>query len=109
MKISGEIIRGRGKGRRLGFPTINIILDKKIEGGVYAGIARTGGKKYKTGIFINPDKQLLEAHLIGFCGDLYGREIEIEIGEKVRDVMKFDGDEKLKKQIKRDVDAIRNL
>ncbi len=106
MKISGKVIRGKGRGRTLGFPTANIMLSGKVESGVYAGAVITSGKKYKAGIFVDSNGKLLEAHLIGFSGDLYGKEIEMEIGEKIRDIIKFDSEEKLKKQIAQDIEYI---
>ena len=73
--ISGKVIKGKGIGKKLGFPTVNIKLIEKIESGVYAGFVRFGNKDYIAGIFVGPDKKLIEAHLIGFSGDLYGKEI----------------------------------
>lgn len=101
--VSGRVIKGKGKGRRLGFPTVNLELHEKIESGVYAGLVNIDNRKYKAGIFVSPDKKFIEAHLIGFSGDLYGIEIEIEIREKVREIMKFGSDEELEEQIKSDI------
>jgi len=106
MKISGKVIRGKGKGKKIGFPTVNIELKEKLVNGVYAGSVYFDEKKYKAGIFISKDGDLLEAHLIGFNGNLYGKEIGIEIGEKIRDVMKFESDGELKRQIKKDIEKI---
>ena len=105
-KISGKVIWGKGKGKTLGFPTANIELREKIESGVYAGHVIADVKEYKAGIFINPKKCLLEAHIIGFSGDLYRQEIEIKIGEKIRNVMKFENDDELKRQIKKNIELI---
>ena len=56
----------------------------------------------------NPTPKLsVEAHLLDFTGDLYGRELEIEIGEKLRDERKFGSLEELKAQIARDVAGAR--
>lgn len=106
--ISGKVTKGKGKGNKLGFPTVNIELKKKIESGVYAGFVETGGKKYKAGVFINKKGNLLEAYLIDFAGNLYGEEIETEIGEKIREVMKFESDEELREQIEKDINIISN-
>lgn len=116
MKITGKVVKGRGKGERLGFPTANIRLNKNIGSGVYKGKAkarewrtndkRMGTKEWLAGIFVGEDKKMLEAHLIDFSGDLYGQEIEVEIGEKIREVMKFNGNEELKEQIKKDIEYV---
>ena len=116
MKICGTVIHGKGKGKKLDFPTANIKLHEKIENGVYAGKVitrelgangkRIGANEWLAGIFVSQDGKLLEAHLIGFKGDLYGKEIEIEIGEKIRNIMKFKSEEELKRQIKKDIERI---
>ena len=102
-------MKGKGKGKRLGFPTVNVKLLEKIESGVYAGSIRIGDKDYKAGIFVSPDRKMLEAHLIGFSGDLRGEMIEVRIEKKIRNVMKFERDEELKEQIADDLQVIRNL
>lgn len=107
--LSGRVIKGRRKGTRLGFPTANIRLDENIESGVYAGFATVDSKKHEAGIFVGNNSKILEAHLIGFSGDIYGKEIEIEMGQRVRNAGKFKNDEDLKEQIKMDVELISKL
>ncbi len=111
MKITvrGKVVKGRKWGKQLGFPTANIQLENNIESGVYTGSVIIGDKEHKAGIFVSLEGKLLEAHLIGFSGDLYGKEIEVEIGERIREVMKFESDEELKEQIKKDIDIISNF
>jgi riboflavin kinase/FMN adenylyltransferase len=106
MKIKGIVEEGKEKGREIGFPTINIKIGNKVESGVYAGRVILQDKNYQAGIFINHDEDLLEAHIIGFNGDLYGREIEVEIGKKIREVMKFKNEEELRNQIEKDINLI---
>ena len=105
IKIIGKVIKGKGEGKKLGFPTANLALgnDFRGESGVYAGYAYFGGKNYKSAIFIGSERNILEAHILDFNGDLYGREMVIEIGQKIRKVMKFENSEDLKKQIARDI------
>ena len=106
MKISGKVIRGKNKGKELGFPTVNIELREKVESGVYAGLVKFDKKHYKAGVFVSPDKTLLEAYIIGFSGDLYEKNVEVEIRKKVRDVIKFKSNEELKQQIAKDIEFI---
>jgi riboflavin kinase / FMN adenylyltransferase len=108
--VTGKAIRGKQKGRLLGYPTVNIALAKniKIESGVYSGSIEFDGLKYKTAVFISNNKQLLEAHILDFSGDLYGKIITIKIGKKIRDVRKFFNDEDLISQIKKDINKISN-
>ncbi len=104
--ISGKVVRGEQKGKKLGFPTVNIELTEKMESGVYAGSVEMGDKNYKAGIFVNNEGALLEAHIIGFSGDLYGKKIEADIGKKMRDIIKFESEEALKRQIENDIEII---
>lgn len=107
MKIRGKVVRGKGKGKKLGFPTVNIeIGDKDLKSGVYAGLVQVDGKNYEAGIFVKKNKKILEVYLINFLGDLYEKEIKVEIGNKIRSVMKFENDKRLKAQIRKDINKI---
>jgi len=105
IKISGIVINGLGKGNNLGFPTANLKVKEKLEDGVYAGKVFLNNKEYKAGIFIRED--ILEAHILDFKGDLYGKKIEVKIGKKIREVMKFKSDEELMKQVADDLKYIK--
>lgn len=111
MKISGIVIKGKQKGRELGFPTVNLALEEDlgVKSGVYAGWVIFVGQRHKSAIFINPECTILEAYIFDFNEDLYGQVIEIEIGKKIREVQKFENEEELKKQIAKDIFIIRNL
>ena len=111
--IAGRVIAGDGVGRKLGFPTANLdaaglVLPPK---GVYLGLAKIGKKSRPVALNIGFRPTLatggpqlrVEAHLLDFTGDLYGQELEIEIGEKLRDEKKFASLDELKVQISRDV------
>ena len=73
------MIKGDGYGRKIGFPTVN--LDIKYGGvasvGVYAGMANLENKNYKAGIVIGPNDKV-EAHLIGYNGDAYGKKLSLK-------------------------------
>jgi len=100
-------VSGRKEGRKLGFPTANLNFNGKIEGGVYVGKVGFDGKKYKAAIVYFPEKHLLEVHILGFSGNLYDKEIEVEIGEKIREIIKFKNSKELINQIKKDLEIIR--
>lgn len=93
----------------MGFPTANIRLDQKKESGVYSGMVFFDQKQYKAAIFIGKEAKILEAYILDFSGDLYENEIEVEVGEKIRDVQKFSSTQELIGQIKKDVEIIKNL
>ncbi len=115
--LSGKVVVGDQLGRKLGFPTANLDVAGLVlpPNGVYAAITKRNGKLYRTALNIGVrptvaagEQRRVEAHLLNFEGDLYGAELEIEIGEKLRDEMKFSAPEELRAQIARDVAAVKN-
>jgi riboflavin kinase/FMN adenylyltransferase len=114
--ISGNVVVGDKLGRQLGFPTANIDTTGLAlpPHGVYAALTQVDAQLYRVALNIGirptvaAGKQLrVEAHLLDFQGELYGRELEIEISEKLRDEKKFASPEELRQQIARDVAAVR--
>ena len=102
-EVDGRVVRGRGRGQVLGFPTANLELADPLPNGIYAGSVWAEGKEYPAAFFIGRGQKILEAHLIGFHGDLYGRAIRAALGKKIRDVQSYDSDETLISAIKKDV------
>lgn len=115
--ISGCVVEGDKLGRKLGFPTANLDATNLIlpPNGVYSGCAKLNGQFYRVALNIGFRPTVatgaatlrVEAHLLDFDDKLYGRELEIEIGEKLRGEMKFNSVTELQQQIERDVEAIR--
>jgi riboflavin kinase / FMN adenylyltransferase len=105
VKITGIVIKGKQQGRKIGFPTVNVEVENKPSSGVYAGEVILDGKNYKSAIFIPQKGNYIEAHILDFSGDIYGKKIEILVGKKIREVKKFQNDIELKKQIKKDLEA----
>lgn len=111
--ISGRVIEGDRIGQQLGFPTANLNVSGLMlpPNGVYAGLANVGKKFQRVALnigfrptVVSAAPQLrVEAHLLDFSGDLYGQELEIEIGDRLRDEKKFSSLDELKAQISRDV------
>ncbi len=118
--VSGKVVAGNAFGRSMGFPTANLEVDniaKLIPGnGVYAVHVRFGGVSYMgmgnigTRPTVNADlrKPSLEVHLFGFNGDLYGKQLEVKFASRLRDEIKFDNVELLKKQLDDDAVAVQN-
>ena len=113
--LRGVVVEGFRRGRELGVPTANMKCDDQLipDDGVYAARCTIDGKAYATALsigtlptFDNPKRQV-EAHLIGFDGDLYGQTIEVELVDWIREQRKFAGIEALKFQIARDLDDVR--
>ena len=113
--MGGRVVHGRQLGRQLGYPTANLslhgrrpalqgIFAARVHGvgpGPWPAVASLGTRPTVNGV-----EPLLEAHLFDFDGDLYGRLIEVEFVEKLRDEERFDGLPALVAQMDRDaVDA----
>ena len=108
-KISGVIIRGKQKGREMGFPTANLALHNcAVKSGVYTGKVYFDDDDYAAAVFVPEKCDVLEAHIFDFEGDLYGKEIEIEVGHKIREAVKFESEKELIGQVLKDLELIRN-
>jgi riboflavin kinase / FMN adenylyltransferase len=115
-KLAGPVVHGFERGRTIGFPTANISVaaDRAMPAlGVYATRARVAGHVLKgaTNIGRRPTFDAghisIETHLIDFEGDVYGERMEIEIVQRIRGEVKFDGPEALIAQISKDVERAR--
>lgn len=109
-KIKGVVISGKNKGEKIGFPTINVDVGGiDLESGVFFGHVFFDGKKMKCVIFVNEKRDILEAHIFDFEKNIRGEEVEIEIGKKIRDPMRFENDQDLIEQIKKDIDFVSGI
>ncbi len=111
MKINGMVIEGKQQGRKIGFPTANISINQKIDFGIYKGITTFDNKSFLSAIYIGEYRpNILETHLIDFSDEnIYGKEIEVEIQEKIREDIKGLSNEELKKIITEDISKIKNV
>jgi riboflavin kinase/FMN adenylyltransferase len=115
--ICGRIVEGDRLGRQLGFPTANLDAAKLIlpPNGVYAASTKLKGRFYRVALNIGTRPTVaaaqpplrVEAHLLDFSGALYGAELELELGVKLRDERQFSSPAALREQIQRDVAAVR--
>ena len=118
-EVCGRIIHGQKRGRTFGFPTANLLMQRKNTPvrGVFAvtmrglgptpipGVANVGSRPTVTG----DPTMLLETHLLDYRGDLYGRRVEVEFHARLRDERRFDGIPELKAQIEMDIQAARDF
>lgn len=119
--MRGRVIRGDQLGRELGFPTANLRLGRRRTpmDGIFAvrvrglgnghppdrwlpGVASLGTRPTVGGVL-----PLLEAHVFGFDGDLYGREIEVEFVARLREERRFDDLDAMVVQMHRDAEGAR--
>jgi riboflavin kinase / FMN adenylyltransferase len=115
--VSGRVISGQHLGRTLGVPTANIALEStnRLAHGIYAVAARVEGQVFpgvaSFGVRPTVDNgpAMLEVHLLDFDGDLYGREMEVEFIERIRDERKFDSIPLLVAEMERDKERARAI
>ena len=115
--VSGRVISGQRLGRTLGVPTANIVLEpmNRLAHGIYAVMARVDGRAYPavasfgTRPTVGDGPPLLEVHLLDFEGDLYGREMEVEFIERIREERKFDSLRRLTAEMGRDKERARAI
>ena len=111
-EVEGTVVAGDARGGTLGFPTANLAVPSELlvpAFGIYAGEAL--GRRAATSIGVNPhyggEERRVEAFLLDYAGDLYGRRLIVELWERLRDERAFDSEQELIDQIGRDVDATR--
>lgn len=116
-EIEGYVIHGAKRGRQIGFPTINIEPKESIlpRIGVYAATVELDGRMFQsvanigTRPTVNGEGVLLEAHLLGFSGDLYGKRLRVRLITFIRPEVRFHSMEELKEQIIRDTQTVKRI
>jgi riboflavin kinase/FMN adenylyltransferase len=118
-QLTGKIVHGRGRGAKLGFPTINIHPDHPDKlipcEGVYAGEVILDNKIYRAAIFIGErqtfgeSEKVIEAHVLDFQGKVYGKTCTLFFKKYLRPEQKFSSQKKLIAQIKKDIAGLRAL
>jgi len=122
--VLGEVVRGLGRGRELGFGTANLDLRREVRPptGIYATWASLGEgwAASVSNVGPSPDQierygeeseaaRVVEVHMFDFDGDLYGRQMEVAFCGRLRDERQFESDEALSEQIARDAERAREL
>jgi riboflavin kinase / FMN adenylyltransferase len=113
-ELDGTVVSGDQRGGTLGYPTANLAVDPSLlvpAYGIYAGAATVDGREHRAAVSIgtNPhyggDERRIEPHLLDFEGDLYGRQLVVELWQRLRDEQVFESEQALVDQIARDVEA----
>jgi riboflavin kinase / FMN adenylyltransferase len=111
-EVEGTVVTGDARGGTLGFPTANLRLEPELlvpAYGIYAGAA--DGHRAAISIGTNPhyggEERRVEAHLLDFEGDLYGKRLVLQLWRRLRDEQSFGSEEELVAQIARDVEETR--
>ncbi len=113
--IEGIVVRGYQRGRKLGFPTINIKTDNTLlPPGVFKTITRIDNRSYLsiTNIGYMPtfeenfQEKRIETYIINFNKEIYGKNVKIEFINKIRDEYKFSTEKELVERIRKDVNSL---
>jgi len=116
--LSGVVVTGSKRGKSLGFPTANIAPEPGRAlppDGVYVTWAEVDNELYRaaTNIGVRPTfnggERMIEAYVLDFNGDLYGRKVALQFIERIRDEIHFATTEELQRQIDSDVERARAL
>jgi len=112
-EVEGTVVRGDGRGHELGFPTANLDVPEGLlvpPDGVYAGWAldRHAAVSIGTNPHFDGVERRVEAHLLDFDGDLYGRRLVVEVWGGIREQRRFDSLEELVSAIGDDVERTRD-
>jgi riboflavin kinase / FMN adenylyltransferase len=112
IEVDGTVVSGDQRGGTLGFPTANLRVDPDLlvpRYGIYAGAV--GDRRAAVSIGVNPHyggtERRIEAFLLDWTGDLYGRRVVVELWRHLRDERSFAGEPELIAQIARDVEETR--
>lgn len=119
LSLEGQVVSGAKRGQRLGFPTANLAVDEKImvpTDGIYAVRVQWGATNHQgvvnVGVrptFEDQAERIVEAHIIDFTGDLYGKTLEISFIRRLRPEQRFDNADALVAQMRQDVAQTRRL
>lgn len=117
-QITGLVIEGKHNGEKIGFPTANLELNfpyvlPKL--GVYTGYVKLLNSRYKAIISMSThptiqelNDPIIEVHLLSYKGDLYGKEIEVQFMEYIREIKKFASMDELASQLEKDKEYAKN-
>lgn len=114
MIIEGVVVKGLLLGKKIGFPTINIAYTTlDLPFGIYVSRVHLAEGVFRGALYFGPrfvvgeTEPSLEVHLLDFSGDVYGQKVKIEVFDKIRDTEHFDDLDSLKRQIRFDVEFVR--
>ena len=109
------VYKGDQLGRTIGFPTLNLdasVLPSDFQLGIYACSVKIEDKQYKGALYFGPrlvvgeTKNVLEIHVLDFDKEIYGQEVEFEIGKYIRTISNFSSMEEMKIQLEKDKEAV---
>lgn len=117
MQFTARVKKGEGRGKKIGFPTVNLVVppDFSLPAGVYSGQVLLGGEWIKAALHWGPNQTFaareatFEAHLIDFAGNIEQDRLTVLIGPYLRPGRKFASAQDLARQIALDIERCRAL
>jgi riboflavin kinase/FMN adenylyltransferase len=115
--LIGQVISGAQRGRTIGFPTANLNVGGQLlpKFGIYAARASIDGQLHPAAAVIGPAptfdqyQTAVEAFVLDYQGDLYGKTLHLHLYDRVRDIIKFDTTAELVDQISQDIRAVETI
>ncbi len=113
--FTGRVIKGKGRGKRLNFPTANVLLTEKIPEGIYVSELTVNDDSFHAATFIGSAKTYnekdykAEVYILDFKGNIYGETVNVMLFKKLRENKKFSSEEALITQIDKDVKDTRDF
>ena len=117
-RLTGTVVEGARRGGPLGFPTANLagVATQLPAAGVYAARGFVPGRGcHAAAVHVGPNvtfgetRVSIEAHLIGFTGDIYGSTLDVDFLDRVRDTCRFESVDALRTQLAADVSRVRDI
>jgi riboflavin kinase / FMN adenylyltransferase len=116
-RLSGLVVHGAERGRTLGFPTANLAeTTNLIPGeGVYAAQTTIDGIECGAAVNVGPNPTFgesakkVEVHILNFNGDLYGKSLDVDFLQKIRDIRRFASAEELIARLQKDLDEVQSI
>ncbi len=116
-RLSGQVVHGAERGRKLGFPTANLAESTNLipGNGVYAATSTINGIEFGAAVNIGPNPTFgesakkVEVHVLDFNGDLYGKTLDVDFRRKIRNVIRFASIDDLLAQLRKDLIEIRSI
>ena len=116
-RLSGQVVQGAERGRKLGFPTANLAESTNLipGNGVYAATSTINGIEFGAAVNIGPNPTFgesakkVEVHVLDFNGDLYGKTLDVDFRRKIRNVIWFASVDDLLAQLRKDLIEIRSI
>jgi len=116
-ELAGGVVPGAGRGRPMGFPTANLEVGEQMvpADGIYAAWTTIEERDYPAAVHVGPVPTFgrsdvsVEAHLIDFDGELYGRQLTLKLVKRLRGLIKFDRASDLADQMRKDVAQVKEV